>query len=468
MNAEDVDSQKSERVSVKWTALPQLRLRGGGTSRVESLQYYLHRLIWTTGIPFSILAREFVLEEDCKRFRANRYYKTHGLSNRAIELSYRLEQLTGVQNLRCGTFWALSNIISAGSGLGRRRRRRWCPLCYEGWSEHSYEPLIWEIELLGCCPIHSCRLENKCVTCGSYQSRARPIERRLHCEKCGDFLGKSALFPARSRFAWWADEQIEQLVEFCATPRLSPIPWSLYRDFVSKLRATVKRVGGLKGEIVAILKSIDRGAQVHTYKPTIRTLVNLCAVQGISMQEFLNAPLEAATPMLFDQWSGLRYLPFPSALQAQQAYVATCCMEDFLNKKSTYLPSISLLLKRFRVQSFIVIDGNRKLFNAYQKKQEKLSSISASTKLRRAYLCALGMIGEGGVDSDSALNGFAAKVAKYAEVDMTCAILATEAANNVKLTQSEERVQHYKMLLPLDRAVDWLLDKRAKNTYRNY
>jgi hypothetical protein len=355
------------RFAPNWTALPPLELRGIGTSRVESLQYYLHRLTWTTGISFSSIANGLALDGPVKRCRASRSYQTHGLNERSSALACGVEDLTGLRHLRCGTLWALSSVISAGSGLGRRRRRRWCPLCYEGWNEHSYEPLLWEIELLGCCPVHSCRLESACHSCGAHQSHATQLDRRLLCGSCGEFLGKFAAFPMRPRFSWWVDEQVEQLIEFCSTPRVNPLPWSMYCNFVTSLRSTAKRVGGLKGEMCSILRDFSRGARLRAYKPTIRTLVNLCAMQSISMQEFLNAPLDVAGPNLFDQWAGLNYVPFPSALQAHRVYVAIRCLDDFARTRSAYFPPIKLLLKMPLLYFLTAIKKSRSLNSSYLK-----------------------------------------------------------------------------------------------------
>ena len=453
-------------VGGKWTALPPLALRGIGTSNIESLQFYVHRLMWTTGIPFFLLARECGQNDIEKRTRASIYYQGHGLTDRAVALTYGVERLTGVEYLRCGTLWALSNIISAGSGLGRRWRRRWCPLCYEEWSASSYEPLIWEIELLGCCPIHSCRMESRCSSCGSQQGRSNQIERRLFCNRCGDFLGKGAVVPLRPSFAWWVDEQIGQLVEFCATPRAKPAVWSTYCKFVGSLKATAKRVGGSKGEIGVSLKGFDYGVRRHAYKPTVRTLVNLCALHGVSMREFLNAPSDATGPGLFDCWAGLNYLPVPSASQAQRVYLATRCMKDFIDLKPSYLPPVTLLLKRFQVKSVLVRDAIPLVFDRYQEKQKKQFSSPLSSGLARAYLFSLGILSSKGSKSDALLKSLAVKVSKYAEVDLKHAIRALRAANSVKATQSEARLQHYRTLLPRDRAIEWLLGVWHKNLGR--
>lgn len=394
------------------------------------------------------------------------FYGVRGLSRNSDALIFRLEELTGCRHLRCGTLWATSYVISACTGFGGRQTRRWCPLCYEGWSEHSYEPLLWEIDLLGCCPIHSCRLEGRCQSCGSYQSQADDIEKRLTCNRCGEPLSKFVTYPMRPRFLWWVDEQIEQLVEFCATPRLSPLPWPMYAEFVGSLRAAAQKAGGLTGEMRLILKDFTRSAWSQAYKPTIRTLVNLCAMQGISMQELLNAPLEVSSPNLFDQWAGLSYVPFPSALQAQRVYAATKCLDDFLSARPSYLPPIELVLRRFKVQFMAVRDAAFDLFEDYKRRQKGRFCGDSFKKLRRAYLYSLCVLKDVGDVSGKFAAGFLKEVSEGAEVEEKYALMAINAAQKVKMTQSDERVRYYCDLLAPQQAVEWLLDRWSRNAHK--
>jgi hypothetical protein len=68
--------------------------------------------------------------------------------------------------------------------------------------------------------------------------------------------------------------------------------------------------------------------------------------------------------------------------------------------------------------------------------------------------------------SDSEVRTLSEKVSRHAEVEGKYALMAISAAQNVKFTQSDARMKHYRSLLPRERAVEWLLDRWSKNSYR--
>ena len=161
-----------EQVRARWTAIPPLELRGIGTGLVESLASYVSRVIATTGATRSGLARHLGLRSTKQMHRLGAFHaaKDPGLTEAVID---ELQRLTGQRALRCGTLWALSRIIAENSPChSGKSRRRWCPSCYEDWDATSYEPLVWEIDLLICCPVHGCRLESSCPACGGEHSNS--------------------------------------------------------------------------------------------------------------------------------------------------------------------------------------------------------------------------------------------------------------------------------------------------------
>jgi hypothetical protein len=104
------------------------------------------------------------------------------------------------------------------------------------------------------------------------------------------------LSTARSSLEKWAFASFQ-------TPRAEPMPYSAYQEFIYGLRLVLqgRRVKSLRLHI----RGYERGARSTSQKVSIRSLINLCAVQGISMSEFLHAPCEASSALRVDDWAGM-------------------------------------------------------------------------------------------------------------------------------------------------------------------
>ena len=212
------DAALIDQVRAQWTVLPPLELRGIGTGLVESLASYIGRLIAMTGVTRTDIAGYLGLRSTKRMHRLSAFHtaKDPGLIEAAID---RLQRLTGQGTLRCGTLWALSHILAENSPAhSGESRRRWCPVCYRDWGATSYEPLVWEIDLLNYCPVHDCRLESFCPSCGSAQRYKSIPDKRRVCHSCGAALSKEAVWERMHPFLQWVDKQIIDLVEFCASP----------------------------------------------------------------------------------------------------------------------------------------------------------------------------------------------------------------------------------------------------------
>lgn len=440
----------------RWTILPPLKLRGVGTSLVESIPSYLNRVLWTTGVPMCHLAS--YVRKRCPPGAGNvrSFQKAEALSEIAISRMMELEALTGEDNLRCGSLWALSEIVSYNTSVYGGYRRQWCPQCYEDWSEESYEPLIWRIDLLGTCPKHGCRMECICRHCGKFQRDAWRTELRRICWSCGTSLAKGATWTKRSDFAEWIDGQIRQLVELCATPRGAPVPLSIYTDFAMGLRINAKNSGRRDTVMRLILRNIDRHARRNSRRPTLRSLLNMCALQGISVQELLCAPREVSGPMLIEQWPGMSYLPLPSAIQAQAIYAAARYLEDFLAECPPFIPPINVLLRRFRVQILAVRDVAADTYDAYEKRFLAQGGAVHRARLKRAFLYAQRLLARG----HSHIEVDPGEVADATAVTLLEAGAVLKSACLMQKTQAVERVEKYRHELPLRSALDWFIKQR--------
>lgn len=447
-----------ESVREKWTVLPPLELRGVGTSLVESLPSYVSRMLATTGVGAAHLADSLGLDLPVRLRRLGAFLTTKDslLMEGAVD---QLERLTGARNLRLGTFWALSAILTAvNQSTQKKAPRRWCPICYSEWGIDSYEPLAWTVDLLKACPKHGCLLSSACPSCGRPQRSCLSERHRRLCHTCKADLSASAAWTKPHPFLQWVENQVLELIEFCATPRDQPVSYNVFREFVQGLHRTIGgRRGGPLGQHVkqCAIDTRLRGKRVST-----RSLINLCAVQGVSVGEFLAAPRETSGPMLFDAWSGLSYMPLPTPRQAQKIYAASRCLEDFLQVRPAYLPPISLLLGRLHVQLLAIRDVAEGAYDFYEDAYSVQGDRPTQRKFRSAYLNAMSVMSAKELRAPGDLDRIAENVADRAGVTLAIAKHAVHSAAVVREVWAEEVVERYEREMPIEAAVVWFVQNR--------
>lgn len=452
------DAASADPVLIRWTALPPLELRGIGTGLVESLASYMGRVMATTGVTRSGLAGYLGLRSTKRMHRLSAFHtaKDPGLAEAVMD---KLQRLTGQTTLRCGTLWALSHILAENSPVhSGKSRRRWCPACYRDWGPTSYEPLIWEIDILSYCPVHDCRLESFCPSCGSAQRYKSVPDKRRECHSCGAALSKGAVWERMHPFLQWVDKQIIDLVEFCASPYSEPLPYRVFQEFVAGLDKTLR--GKRASALGALVKFYACRTRLRGRRVAIRSLINLCAIQGVSVKELLAAPREVSGPLLFDQWAGLTYLPLPSARQAQKIYVAGKCLTDFLKEEPTYLPPMSLLLGGFGVQLLAIRDIAAGPYDSYEARYSVQGDVVTQRLLHATYQSARNILRDPSRDKSRELRSIVARVAGRAGVTSVLAKQAVRSASASLATQAKAKIQQYEQEMPVEAAVAWFVRNR--------
>lgn len=207
------------------------------------------------------------------------------------------------------------------------------------------------------------------------------------------------------------------------------------RDFLQGLRRMVGRRWGPLGQQVRLCAAKARLRQERT---SIRHLINLCAVQGITVNELLAAPRETSGPLLFDTWSGLHYMPLPSPRQAQKIYVASRCLADFLRaRRRQYLPPMHMLLGRFHLQLLAIRDVDPEAYDAYQEAHSTQTHSVTHKRQCAAYTAALEALSASPAHTWPNAIGTVARVATSASVSSRVAERAIQSAALVLATQAE-------------------------------
>jgi len=189
-------------------------LIGMGTSEIESLPSYLHRLAFEHGIYVGELLKFIYchgisdIDEDDSVALIPHYLRVESLvrPNKVTNTIIRLLKVMGGSDASNGTFCfldgsvgRLSNEISKGF--------KWCPECFaemKSIGEDCYFKLIWHLEDITQCPIHGAPLVSSCGFCGCKQTSY--IKRNLlgSCQECGESLSvrHKTILPSEVRNSW--------------------------------------------------------------------------------------------------------------------------------------------------------------------------------------------------------------------------------------------------------------------------
>lgn len=176
------------------------------TPIVESLTSYISRLAGD----HSVLLRTLVTDEILPNLNRTHLYQEgqpvydhlttfwkrsamlNGTCSTASNWVRTVEQLTQRKDLRFLTMLTFANVLS-WRGLVRPTQA-WCPLCYEEWRKTGqvvYQPLIWQLSVIGNCPQHQITLHLHCP----YKDCRRPLLPLAprfqpgYCTHCDRWLG---------------------------------------------------------------------------------------------------------------------------------------------------------------------------------------------------------------------------------------------------------------------------------------
>lgn len=370
-----------------WTALPPLPLRGLASELVESIDYYLLRMSWTTGWS---LPQIMGLLTNCnggfgsgQRLRCNRTDKV------AEGLVLSMEKLTGVPYLTCGTLLPLKDIIGRGAVSGwYGAPRRWCPLCYKRWDTATdWEPLVWLIPYVSRCPIHRCLLSDKCPQCGAKQPRDRSVAARRLCRKCKASLGGGGSFAEQSKLHAWVDTQLLSLVNFCAEPSRQVLPAEVLAELMSGLKA--KASGRNRIDLLGAAVSWSDSSNAPS-PLSIRALINLSAFQGVPVVDLIMRPREAMEVPLLDLWSGSHWIASPFARNDDPVKHARWLARRLLGDRSLrYFPPISILAKDSRVSLTKLREFDPEVYAWYIQAYKRQCGPSLRQARQRAFFVAL-------------------------------------------------------------------------------
>ena len=260
----------------------------------------------------------------------------------------------------------------------------------------------------------------------------------------------------------WMDDQCRQLVEFCANPRSEPMLWSDYLYFISGLRESARAYGDLERHMRTLLYGADLRVRVQSQRPTIRTLLNLCALQGISMAELLNSPRGASGPLLFNPWAGLKYLPLPAASQARWIYITLRSIETFTQCRPPYFPPIEFFVTWYGVNLPSLIDADPVLCKRYIERCASEVPTHRSKILHRAFFHCVSKLRDK-PRSSSGLRKLVKKVALLMDLNGQEGEKVILASFHARRCLARSAVESLKEEMTVRQALEWLLGRWETN-----
>lgn len=364
-----------------------MTLRGLGTGMVESVLHYVIRLAWTTGLSNRQLVAGLTdLDQRTAVASLLSSASLCGPGQLYLHALSLLECATGQYTLRHGSYWVLDQVLDPREFNRSSTKRRWCPQCYANWdTETSYEALIWSIHLVERCIKHKCRLLDACSRCGASQQYYVRYDARRDCRACEAPLSDGAEFVTPSASMEWVESQVSDLVRMCATPGQEQILPEAWRMLIGALHKTVLSTAGVQRSLVRDVEILRGSARKS--RPTLRTMLNIAALQGQSLSQILGDPSAANSAPLLDIWRHYKYLPLPRMMGPDKPQRAALCLSETLTQQSGgYLPPMgTAFFKRFNVLGTVVVEAYPELTAQYEAAYEAQGSKRWRFHLRDAY-----------------------------------------------------------------------------------
>jgi len=284
------------------TPLPPSPLRTAGPGLQESIHHYALRMAAQCCISLGKLEMFLLRSESNEKKTGSASFPSSWIGPRSNfrTLLSALKRDTGVRNLHIGTFLSVADVMGRGGTRRRQIRgdgRVWCPACYLKWDDRvSCEPLIWAFDMLSACPIHGVQLESRCRECSTSQSFSADYRRRRSCKVCSSPLGHDRGVIEVDKQALWVNATLLQFTRWIEEVD-EPITGEKYIHFLELMQAKGS-VEGLPAVIRSYVETVRNKGLRKVSLPTISTLLNLAAFQGVAIQDLLCEPSFSASPHL--------------------------------------------------------------------------------------------------------------------------------------------------------------------------
>lgn len=164
---------------------------------------------------------------------------------------------------------------------------------------------------------------------------------------------------------------------------------------------------------------------------TLRTLVNLSALQGITIPQILLDPLAAASRPLIDLWSGYQAPELPSGRHGAKFMAFRQCIREILsNCGERYVPPMKFVLRSMKIDKDLARELCVDIHEDYEAAYQRQGGYQSRLHRDRAFVIALRMIRQSNQSRFAPCDArkVARRAAKAARVSLADAEAATRSA----------------------------------------
>ena len=306
------------------TDLFHLSLRGEGTTEIESLGSYLHRLSVIHSVSVCRLLEHCDTRYSCKHpgcptnitpFRQfgtlNVFIRPNKTTSKIVKI---LSDATGLKDIDRSTFLSLKGVL-ARSMQAFNDAPNWCPCCMLEFSKSNkpaYFKLIWQLRDVTHCPIHRVKLLENCTYCGAHQGNMEIKRDCALCQNCERPLAiETDLLEKENSWSLPGADLIELLDHIAQRPKFNINHEKLKRQLVQLIEKEKPRLQNLPS--MDHLKMLSYAARSESV--TLNMARRIAYILDINLTDLLTGQANLTSNALDLEWS--KQLPKDLALRKQ-------------------------------------------------------------------------------------------------------------------------------------------------------
>jgi len=141
---------------------------------------------------------------------------------------------------------------------------------------------------------------------------------------------------------------LEELVSWMSSDDSQRIDHAVYVEYIGVIKSSTQ-AGLLRERCPSLAQAIF---QLQSQRPSMRTLLNLAALQGVSLLDIFLRPKEAASKPLFDRLCDFDGIPFPPVVIGEASNRTERLLARLLLESAVLLPPLHLLCELEGIQTY--------------------------------------------------------------------------------------------------------------------
>ena len=283
-----------------------------GTPRVESLTSYIMRLSESHTVSVRTLILQEIFPDLSTRPTNAHFSGLHSLNGMGVCYEQWVDilgKLTSRRDLRALTLLPWQSLLTSGGIV--RRRRTWCPLCFQEWQRHGmpiYECLAWVLAPVTVCPIHHILLEQHCPHCRRPMLVLSAHAHPGFCAHCNRWLGDdstapdaSAVSTSHGRAAMDSKARLANSSLWEPSQAINGSPCHLLSNLQRMLIELAKGNQRLFGRVAKISNATLNGWLKGKWLPSLPLVIQICQNLGLPLNRLVLEEVSSTDP----EWSVL-------------------------------------------------------------------------------------------------------------------------------------------------------------------